>query len=74
MLAIHILRPHDDLHLLLAQLQALRCLNRASTFAARKARKGKDVVCLREKKVIVVIYAGKSNIRRVDDICTITEM
>ena len=45
--------------------------SRASTFAAKK---GKDVVCLREKKVIVVICAGKSNIRRVDDICTWTEM
>ena len=48
-------------------LQAFRCLDRASTIAAKK---GKDVVCLREKKVIVVICAGKSNIRRVDDICT----
>ena len=70
-MAIHILRSHDDLHLLLAYLQATRCLDRASTFAAKK---GKDVVCLREKKVIVVICAGKSNIRRVDDICTWTEM
>ena len=73
-MAIHILRSRDDdLHLLIAHLQAFRCLDRASTFAAKKDR-SKDVVCLREKKVIVVICAGKSNIRRVDDICTITEM
>ena len=62
-MAIHILRSHDNLHLLLAHLQAFRCLNRASIFAAKK---GIDV----EKKVLVVICAGKSNIRRVDDICT----
>ena len=71
MLVIHILRSHNDLHLLLAHLQAFRCLDRASTFAAKK---GIDVVCLRKNKVLVVIFAGKSNIRRVEDICTWTEM
>ena len=70
-LAIHILRSHDDLHQLLAPLPDFRCLDRASTFAAKT---GKDVVWLPEKKVIVVICAGKSNIKRVDDICTWTEM
>ena len=70
-LAIHILRSHDDLHQLLAPLPDFRFWDRASTFAAKM---GKDVVWLPEKKVIVVICAGKSNIRRVDDICTWTEM
>jgi hypothetical protein len=40
-LAIHILRSHDDLHQLLAPLPDFRCLDRASTFAAKT---GKDVV------------------------------
>ena len=62
-MAIHILRSHDDLHL----LQAFGCFDKASTFAAKKSI---DVNCLREKKVIVVICASKSNIRRVDNICT----
>ena len=66
-MANHILRSHDDLHLLLAHRQAFRCLDRASIFAAKK---GIDIVCFREKKVLVVICAGKSNIRRVNDICT----
>ena len=60
-LAIQILRSHDDLHLLLAHLQAFRCFDRASTFAAKKSI---DIVCLRDNEVLVVIFAGKSNIRR----------
>ena len=70
-LAIHILRSHDNLHLLLAHLQAFRCLDRASIFAAKK---GIGVVFLQKKKVLVVICADKSNIRRVNNICTWTEM
>ena len=66
-LAIHILRSHDILHLILAHLQAFRCLDRASIIAAKK---GIDVVCLGEMKVFVVICADKRNIRRVDDIYT----
>ena len=67
MLAIHILKSHDDLHMLLAHLQAFRCLDGASIFAVKK---GIEVVCLREKKVLVVICADKSNIRRVNVIST----